>query len=120
MRTHRIAAIPADGIGKEVIPAGLRVLEALAGRVGDFRLDVTEFPWGSDYYRQTGKMMAEDGLETIEEWGVGEVGWGRIEKEGRDDWREPYHPTFWECGGGALSLLTLQEGLRRLDRQEGD
>ncbi|MDO9708361.1 tartrate dehydrogenase [Paracraurococcus lichenis] len=65
MRTHRIAAIPADGIGKEVIPAGLRVLEALAGRDGGFRLDVTEFPWGSDYYRQTGRMMAEDGLETL-------------------------------------------------------
>ncbi|MCB4820390.1 tartrate dehydrogenase [Roseicella aerolata] len=65
MRTHRIAAIPADGIGKEVIPAGLRVLQALAERSGDFRLDVTEFPWGSDYYRQIGRMMAEDGLETL-------------------------------------------------------
>ncbi len=65
MRTHRIAAIPADGIGKEVIPAGLRVLAALAERSGDFKLEVTDFPWGSDYYRETGKMMAEDGLETL-------------------------------------------------------
>ena len=65
MRTHQIAAIPADGIGKEVIPAGLRVLEALAERSGDFRLEVTDFPWGTDYYRETGKMMAEDGLETL-------------------------------------------------------
>lgn len=65
MRTHRIAAIPADGIGKEVIPAGLQVLRALAARRGDFALDVTDFPWGSDYYRQTGRMMAEDGLETL-------------------------------------------------------
>jgi tartrate dehydrogenase/decarboxylase / D-malate dehydrogenase len=65
MRTHRIAAIPADGIGKEVIPAGLRVLEALAERSGDFRLEVTDFPWGTDYYRETGRMMAEDGLETL-------------------------------------------------------
>ena len=65
MRTHRIAAIPADGIGKEVIPAGLRVLAALAERSGDFKLEVTDFPWGSDYYRATGKMMAEDGLETL-------------------------------------------------------
>jgi tartrate dehydrogenase/decarboxylase/D-malate dehydrogenase len=65
MRTHRIAAIPADGIGQEVIPAGLRVLAALAERSGDFKLDVTDFPWGSDYYRATGKMMAEDGLETL-------------------------------------------------------
>lgn len=65
MRRHRIAAIPADGIGKEVIPAGLAVLHALAERCGDFALDVQEFPWGSDYYRQTGRMMAEDGLETL-------------------------------------------------------
>ena len=65
MRRHRIAAIPADGIGKEVIPAGLAVLHALAERCGDFALDVQEFPWGSDYYRETGRMMAEDGLETL-------------------------------------------------------
>ncbi|NOG73105.1 tartrate dehydrogenase [Roseicella sp. DB1501] len=65
MRTHRIAAIPADGIGKEVIPAGLRVLQAMAERGDAFRLEVTEFPWGSDYYRETGRMMAEDGLETL-------------------------------------------------------
>jgi tartrate dehydrogenase/decarboxylase/D-malate dehydrogenase len=65
MRRHRIAAIPADGIGKEVIPAGLQVLQALSERDGGFALDVTEFPWGSDYYRQTGRMMAEDGLETL-------------------------------------------------------
>ena len=65
MRRHRIAAIPADGIGKEVVPAGLEALRALAERGGDFALDVTEFPWGSDFYRQTGRMMPEDGLETL-------------------------------------------------------
>lgn len=65
MRSHRIAAIPGDGIGQEVIPAGLQVLEALAERCGDFRLEVAHFPWGSDYYRQTGKMMAEDGLDRL-------------------------------------------------------
>jgi tartrate dehydrogenase/decarboxylase/D-malate dehydrogenase len=65
MRVHRIAAIGGDGIGQEVIPAGLEVLRALEARCGDFRLDVEEFPWGSDYYRQTGRMMPEDGLETL-------------------------------------------------------
>ena len=65
MRRHRIAAIPADGIGKEVIPAGLRVLEALARRDGGFALDVETLPWGSDYYRETGVMMPDDGLETL-------------------------------------------------------
>jgi len=65
MRIHRIAAIPADGIGQEVIPAGLEVLRALARRSGDFALEVEDFPWGSDYYRATGRMMPEDGLETL-------------------------------------------------------
>ena len=66
MRTHKIAAIPGDGIGQEVIPAGLEVLRALTERAGDFALEVEEFPWGSDYYRETGRMMPEDGLKTLE------------------------------------------------------
>ena len=52
MREYAIAAIPADGIGPEVIPAGLEVLQALAARAGDFRLQVEEFDWGSDHYRR--------------------------------------------------------------------
>ncbi|MGA3186811.1 MAG: tartrate dehydrogenase [Bryobacteraceae bacterium] len=65
MRQYKIAAIPGDGIGKEVIPAGLAVLRALQEQVGDFELLVDEFPWGSDYYRQTGLMMPVDGLEQL-------------------------------------------------------
>ena len=48
MKTYKIASIPGDGIGVEVIDAGLRVLEALAERDGGFKLDVTNFDWGSD------------------------------------------------------------------------
>ena len=65
MRTYKIAAIPADGIGPEVIGAGVEVLSVLAQRVGDLRFDVTTFDWGSDYYRKTGKMMPEDGLQQL-------------------------------------------------------
>ena len=65
MREYAIAAIPGDGIGKEVIPAGLSVLHTLEQKCGDFRLAVTSFPWGSDYYRTTGHMMAGDGLEQM-------------------------------------------------------
>src|SRR5258708_38383269 len=65
MRQHRIAAIPGDGIGKEVIPAGLAVLRVLEERCGDFKLTVDEFPWGSDYYRKTGRMMPDDGLDVL-------------------------------------------------------
>jgi tartrate dehydrogenase/decarboxylase/D-malate dehydrogenase len=62
MRQHRIAAIPADGIGPEVIDAGLEVLEALAARDGGFTLKVDRYDWGSDYYRKHGRYMPPDGL----------------------------------------------------------
>lgn len=65
MRQYRIAAIPADGIGPEVIAAGLQALEALERRDGSFRLEVTTFDWGSDRYRRTGSMMPEDGPEQL-------------------------------------------------------
>ena len=65
MREYRIAAIPGDGIGEEVIPAGLQVLEALAAREGGFRLRIEAFPWGSAYFRRHGTMMAADGLERL-------------------------------------------------------
>ena len=65
MKTYSIAAIPGDGIGKEVIAAGVEVLEALAARDGGFKLAVKSFDWGSDYYRKHGRMMPDDGLDAI-------------------------------------------------------
>jgi tartrate dehydrogenase/decarboxylase/D-malate dehydrogenase len=65
MRTYSIAAIPADGIGPEVIGAGLKVLEALEKRMGDIAFRVETFDWGSDYYKRHGVMMPEDGLDTL-------------------------------------------------------
>ena len=62
MRRYSIAAIPADGIGPEVIDAGLEVLEALSQRAGGLCFDVTRMGWGSDYYKAHGRMMPEDGL----------------------------------------------------------
>ncbi|NNE87900.1 MAG: tartrate dehydrogenase [Silicimonas sp.] len=64
MRTYKIAAIPADGIGPEVIDAGAQVLAALGAEQG-LAFDVTTFDWGSDYYRKNGTMMPEDGLEQL-------------------------------------------------------
>ena len=62
MRSHRIASIPADGIGPEVIAAGLEVLDAVASRDGGFSLIVDHYDWGSDWYRKHGEMMPADGL----------------------------------------------------------
>ncbi len=61
-RQHRIAAIPADGIGPEVIAAGLEVLEAVAARDGGFTLKVDHYDWGSDYYRKHSRFMPADAL----------------------------------------------------------
>lgn len=64
MMKHRIAVIAGDGIGKEVMPEGVRVLDAAAARYG-FALEYDELPWGCDYYLKHGAMMPEDGLEQI-------------------------------------------------------
>ena len=63
-RSYAIAVIPGDGIGREVTPAALEVLEA-AGRAHGFGLELTEYPWGCDHYVETGRMMPEDALETL-------------------------------------------------------
>src|SRR5215208_5899830 len=65
LRTHKIAAIPGDGIGPEVIAAGLEVLEACAARDGGFGLEVEHFDWGSDYYKKHGVMMPPGGHEQL-------------------------------------------------------
>ena len=64
-KTYRIALIPGDGIGKEVIPAGVRVLEASAMAEGNFTFHFESFDWGCEYYLRNGQMMPEGGLETL-------------------------------------------------------
>ena len=65
MKTFKIAAIPGDGIGKDVIEAGIEVLTALARRDGGFAFVFDHFDWGSDYYKRHGVMMPADGLVRI-------------------------------------------------------
>ena len=88
MREYSIAAIPADGIGPEVIAAGTTVLQALEARLGDVRFKVTSFDWGSDYYRKHGVMMPADGLTALRKFDAiyfGAVGAPDI----------PDHVTLW-------------------------
>ena len=64
MATHRIAVIPGDGIGKEVVPEGLRVLDAAARKFNiDLKLD--HFDWSCDYYAKHGTMMPENWKDQI-------------------------------------------------------
>ncbi|HWF57922.1 MAG TPA: tartrate dehydrogenase [Candidatus Dormibacteraeota bacterium] len=79
---HRIAVIAGDGVGKEVIPAGMRVLSAAC------RLDFHELPWGADHHLRTGAMMPADGLRTLDEFDaifLGAVGAPEV----------PDHITLW-------------------------
>ncbi len=64
MNTHKIAVIAGDGIGKEVMPEGIRVMDAVAKKFG-FAFQWEEKPWSCDYYAQHGKMMPDDGLAQI-------------------------------------------------------
>ena len=67
MKTFRIACIPGDGIGKEVIPAGQQVLQALGQHQPTLRFAFTQFDWGGDWYRAHGEMMPADGLMALRE-----------------------------------------------------
>ena len=65
MKTYRIATIPGDGIGKEVVPEGQKVLEALARQNPNLKFEFENFDWGGDYYKKHGLMMPVDGREQI-------------------------------------------------------
>ena len=88
MREYKIAAIPADGIGPEVIAAGLQVLEALAQRSGDFKINTETFDWGSDYYKKHGVMMPADALDQLKRFDA--IYFGAV---GAPD--VPDHITLW-------------------------
>jgi tartrate dehydrogenase/decarboxylase/D-malate dehydrogenase len=88
MPTYRIAAIPGDGIGPEVIDAGLEVLKVCAERDGGFDLDVTDFDWGSDYYKKHGVMMPAGGHNQLRDFDA--IYFGAV---GAPD--VPDHITLW-------------------------
>jgi tartrate dehydrogenase/decarboxylase/D-malate dehydrogenase len=87
MKRYRIAAIPGDGIGQEVIAAGIEVLTALAARAG-FACLFDRFDWGSDYYKAHGVMMPEDGRERIKHHDA--IFFGAVGAPGIPD-----HVTLW-------------------------
>lgn len=65
MKEYDIAVIPGDGIGQEVTPEGVRVLDAVSRVTGDFKLKYAYFPWGCDYYLKHGSMMPADGIDIL-------------------------------------------------------
>jgi tartrate dehydrogenase/decarboxylase/D-malate dehydrogenase len=99
MATHRIAVIPGDGIGNEVMPEGIRAMEA-AGRRFGFGFDWVEFPWGCECYTKTGRMMPEDGLDQLRPFEAiyfGAVGFPGV----------PDHVSLWGL------LIPMRRGFRQ-------
>ena len=83
-----VAVIGGDGIGPEVVRAGMRVMEAAAGGDPDLDLHFTEFPWGCEYYLEHGRMMPDDGIDTLRDFDelyLGAVGWPTV----------PDHVSLW-------------------------
>jgi tartrate dehydrogenase/decarboxylase/D-malate dehydrogenase len=86
-KTYRIAVLPGDGIGKETVPEGLRVLDAAARRFG-FALKLDHYDWSCETWKQTGSMMPADGLDRLRESDsifLGAVGWPGV----------PDHISLW-------------------------
>ena len=88
MKQINIASIPADGIGPEVISAGIEVVQAVCARNTDIDVNFTHFDWGSDYYKSHGVMMPEDGLDTLKAYDA--IFFGAV---GAPD--VPDHITLW-------------------------
>ena len=83
-----VAVIGGDGIGPEVVRAGMRVMQAAAKQDSSLDLRFTEFPWGCEYYLEHGRMMPEDALETLKSFDeiyLGAVGWPTV----------PDHVSLW-------------------------
>ena len=86
-RTHNIAVLPGDGIGKETVPESLKVLDAAARRFG-FDLNLTHYDWSCETFKDTGKMMPDDGLDQLAKSDsilLGAVGWPGV----------PDHVSLW-------------------------
>ncbi len=89
MKDYRIAVIPGDGIGKEVIPEGCRILETVQSVLGTFDLHFEEFSWGTEYYMDHGVMMPKDALKILEGFDaiyLGAIGYPSL---------VPDHITLW-------------------------
>lgn len=97
MTTYKIAVVPGDGVGPEVLAEGIKVLNKVAELDGGFNFAFSQFPWGCEYYLQHGKMMDDDGMERLGQHDaiyLGAVGYPGV----------PDHISLWEL------LLKIRKG----------
>ncbi len=97
MLTHKIAVIAGDGIGPEVIDEGIKVLNQVAELDGSFNFEFTKFPWGCEYYKETGRMMPENGMEILSKFDA--IFLGAVGAPGVPD-----HISLWDL------LLIIRKG----------
>jgi isocitrate/isopropylmalate dehydrogenase len=71
---YRIAAIPADGIGPEVIASAVEAVKTLAQKLGTFTIEFTDIPWGTAYYKEHGRYVPLDALDTLRSFDAGLFG----------------------------------------------
>lgn len=72
--TYRIASIPGDGIGEEVVRATIEVINKLAQTLNTFNIEFTHLPWGTEYYKQHGRYVSEGYLDTLRQFDAGLFG----------------------------------------------
>lgn len=97
MKLYKIAVIPGDGVGPEVLAEGIKVLQKVAKLDGNFQFEFEYFPWSCEYYLKHGKMMDDDGLERLKEFDaiyLGAVGYPGV----------PDHISLWDL------LLKIRKG----------
>jgi len=68
MKNYKIVALPGDGIGKEIMPLALEVMNTLVEQVGDFTLEIDQYPWGCEHYLETGEVMPKNGIEILSQY----------------------------------------------------
>jgi tartrate dehydrogenase/decarboxylase/D-malate dehydrogenase len=100
MKTYKIACLPGDGVGKELLPVGIEILKEASKKEGTFELEFDVFPWGCEYYLEHGCIMPENGLEILKEFDaiyLGAVG----------------HPDVPDYVASAGLLYTIRQGFNQ-------
>lgn len=99
MRVYRLAVVPGDGIGPEVITESVQTLLAIANKHGGFRFDTQQFDWGTERYLRGGALMPQDALEVLQRGDFDGILLGPV-----GDPRVPDHITLWGL------LLPIRQG----------
>ena len=100
MKQHRLSIIPGDGVGKEVVPEGLKAVRAAADVTGSFGIETVDYPWSCEYYATNGRMMDDDAMDRMRDSDaifLGAIGFPGV----------PDHVSLWGL------LIPIRRGFRQ-------